>query len=561
MKKLSMVVVLTLGVVFLIGCSKTPPDLTQRQQEENQAINPTQYTGEIGDFELNVYKDGTHQITTDEGEVVVIQSSKVNLNNYVGKKVTIQGLMQKMTGTKSEVFTVEKITLDSNIEGAMKAYKSTTLGFQLSYPEEWILSEESGGISFSSNGHEWLTITAFGNIDVDLDTYVKGKEVEDGTPVTIGSQRSLRFINDGEIRIYTPNKSKNKVYRLIFNQKGDENGENKSRFYNLLEGFQVLQSKVLEGEACGGKKALACPETFRCELENGDEDAEGVCVPVDEAADAQNCPFVPKPAGCQDYSVKNTNKDGCPTSYVCNDLPEKTPELTSQVPADENADNSEVIGKVVKEDGGATVAKKVVEAFENHKSSILPEGEVVQFEVADSGSLLAVDYTLDELKYRAVFSYSQSADEFNFVKKADYEQGEERDWVLTEGEETPLSSAKTIIKPTSGTTQVIADGMRLYENSFKSFSLQYPRNWYYRSFGSVENTVWTVGFGTKSLDHMSDATVSVVILDEKSAGKKEMKDSRYLVEVPRDKDSHFLVEGPLEEKENIDAMAASIVQE
>jgi hypothetical protein len=253
---------------------------------------------------------------------------------------------------------------------------------------------------------------------------------------------------------------------------------------------------------------------------------------------------VPAPSGCLNYEAKSFNKDGCPTSYECLDDSEEENDLKSS--SSESSETGDVIA-----------------IFTKYQSKILPEGaEVLQFEIVEEQNLIIAIYLLEEKKFRTLFTYEPSANEFNFIRKAHFEEGEERDWVILEGEDIRIKFDKKIIKPgsTSSGTQIISKDMRLYENSHKDFSMQYPKNWYYRSFGAIEDTIWAVGFADESLDYFSDAIISVVILEGEGDNEKALKGDSYSVEVVRDEDSHFLLKGPLEMKETIDEMAETIIQ-
>lgn len=561
MKNWFKIILIIVSVFALTACGDTVPDLEDRMADSS-VETATSYTGVIEAFDIDIYHDGTHQIKTEDGETIVIQSSVINLNNYIDKKVVISGAIQQLIDKKGRVFNVEEIAISGDSgNGEMGEYQNSKFGFSFNYPLLWELLEGSQSITLRSNGSDNTIIDVF-NTNIELDEFVASKEMEDGTPITIGSQRSLRYVEPAEVRIYSANPSKEKIYKITFLGTADE----KPHFYSFLESFKILVSKSKSGEKCGGKENVVCPEEFRCELESGEEDAEGICVSVDDIELDIDCPYVPTPSGCVNYEAKNVNKDGCPTSYECLDLPDEVSvEKESLVSADEEISikgSVEQIDPLSKAEQEIGEAEKVVTVFIKHQETILPEGaEVIQFEVVEQQDLISAVYTIDDQKFRTLFSYTPSANEFNFEKEAHYEAGEERDWVIVEGEDAQIRYSQKIIKPGSdGGVQTILDSMRLYENSHKDFSVQYPKNWYYRSFGSIENTVWTIGFSGKTMDHIADATVSLEILDEMSSGKKEIKGDRYLIEVARDEDSHFLITGPLEMKDTLDDMAGTIIQ-
>lgn len=539
-----------LAVVFsLVACGGTPPDLSDRIEDgKNDPPPATSYTGVIQASEIDLFKDGTHQIQTQD-RLVVIQSPTINLNHYLNKEVVIFGSMQKLIDNKEEVFTVEKVELDGDETLDTTEYKNAALGLEFFYPSLWQLIEESNKVVLRGGGQDWVVVEPF-TTRLDLDEFVADREVEDGTAVTIGGQRSLRYVEEAEIRVYTPNASGSKVFRIVFSDTEEGDEEAKDRFYRFLESFTPLGGKAQTGEKCGGEDNLTCPESFRCELSSAEAEAEGICVPIEEEGGDLNCPFVPTPSGCTNYEVKSTNRDNCPTSYVCLDDP------AEELEAGEDQNSEEEL----EEEKG--LSERVTEAFSERQDQILSEAdELLQFEVMEAEELIAAIYLADEKKYRTVYRFEPSADEFNFIKQAHYEEGEERDWMLVEGETVSGSGGTTVIKPgNNGEAQVIRDDMRLYENGHKDFSMQYPKNWYFRSFGSIENTVWTVGFAEESLDHVSDSEITLEILDESSSGKKEMEGGSYRIEKYRDEDSHFLVVGPLEMKDDLEFMAESILQ-
>jgi hypothetical protein len=325
MKKVILFLAPLILIFALTSCGDKPPGLEDRIQnyKEIEGEEEMTFVGRIESFEFDIYKDGTHQIFTESNELIIIQSPTINLNNYLGKKVEITGSMQKLIDNKSKVFTVSEVKLLEIDEGEIATYENQSFGFKFEYSGIWNLREDTDGISFKSGGEKVVTIDVY-NSDMDLSEFVAFHEIENGTYVTVASQRSTRYVEDDEIRLYVPNPSREKVYKIIFF--GEEELQ-KELFYDFLESFEMIARRVVTGEKCGGKEAVECPEEFRCELESAEEDAEGVCVPLDGEEIDPDCPFVPVPSGCMDYVVKSKNINDCPTSYECLD------------PVDEPADN------------------------------------------------------------------------------------------------------------------------------------------------------------------------------------------------------------------------------
>ncbi len=536
-------VLITLFLVFsLSACGKNPPSLADRVGQDNSGgDNLESYTGVIEPIEISLYQEGTHRIKTEDGETVVIQSPTINLTSYVGKKVTIRGSMRKLAHNTEEVFTVDEARVAEGEAGGGVDYSSAKWGFSFQYPSNWELSESGDGIGLRSNGAEMVKIMV-SNLDTPLDDYVAAHEVEDGALVTVGGQRSYRYTEVSEIRLYVPNPSKKRVYRIKF--AGGES--NQSAFYALLESFGVLEGKAMEGDKCGGVQNLSCAEGFRCELSGAEDDAEGVCMSVEDAMVGADCPFVPKPTDCVDIKPKSMNLNGCPTSYVCADKAlGESPEPVSE------------------SSRPTTSVDAVLAAFHAAQSGLLPAGaEIQQFEIVSEQDLLGVVYALEDKKYKVLYSTDSLGGGIEFRRLASYQEGDGRDWVLSDGKEVKITFDKKIIKPGAelSAPQIVDKDFRLYENLIKGFSIQYPKDWYYRSFGAVEGKVWAVGFSDKPFERYDDIVVYLVIDKGESAGKAEIKGDRYRIEKPRDSTTHFVVNGPLGMKDRLDAMAETLAQ-
>ena len=53
----------------LLGCTPKPPDLEDRIRDNQEDVKS--YTGVIESFEIDIYQDGTHQIRTEDDEVII----------------------------------------------------------------------------------------------------------------------------------------------------------------------------------------------------------------------------------------------------------------------------------------------------------------------------------------------------------------------------------------------------------------------------------------------------------------------------------------------------------
>ncbi len=532
-------IILLISAGFLAACGGGVPDIKDRVAETGQELT---YSGVIEPLTIDIYKQGTHQIRTDDNQLIVIQSQSVDLNKYLEKRVRIKGNLAEATGGEERVFNVSEVEFeDKALSGEPQDYENKLYGFRFTYPGTWMMTEEDNGVYFTAKDFKITEINIFDNED-DLDAFAKSHETETGTPVTIGAQRSLRFSDDSSIRVYVPNPPRKKIFLIKFNEGGEDTDAQKEFFYNLLESFQPIYTSSQKGEPCGGKDNVKCAEGFVCELESADPEAEGVCTAVGEQNKETACPYISTPTDCRDYRVAEYSKaTGCPTRYECvTDGSTSTDAKTTE----EKTDTGALIGTI-----------------EKYQPQILgvKDANIVQYEITDSDNLIAIVYESDGKKFKTLYSYAPSANEFNFIEKAHFEQGEDRDWALVSGEDIQSASGKTIIKAGEGNTEApikVSVDMRLYENTQKGFSMEYPQDWYYRSFGSLNDTRWTVGFSDKPLDYLSDAKITVSIV---SGNTKTSSGSLYSTTRDKGDGSMFVIEGPEDMKETVDKMADSII--
>jgi hypothetical protein len=532
-KILPLALAFALALTALSGCWwNRVPDLEDRIGENGD--QEYEYTGVIETLAIDAYQQGTHQLETDAGKLVIIQSRDFDLNRYLDKRVVAKGYEAEVIGDAEPVLNITDIEFeDGSTFDELLDYENRFYGLRFTYPSAWELAETSEGLDLSADEYDWVIVYVYSDKS-DLEAFVSSQESEEGTSVTIGAQKSIRFVDNSSVRVYVQNPPKKKVYKIIYNEESrEENGE-KEKFYDLLESFQLIYSSVRKGEKCGGKEDIKCDEGYRCELESTEKDAEGICVSLVPEDTELECPFIPPPTDCSDYRVAEYSKStGCPARYQC---------------VDDGVD--------LREEGLDTGA--LTATIEKYKDQILgvSGAEIIQYELTESESLIAVVYEHEEGKYRTLYSFTPSANEFNFIEKAHFEEGEDRDWKLISGDDVQAGHSKTVIKAeeaSAGSRQISSD-MRLYENQHKDFSLEYPQNWYYRSFGAISGTHWIVGFADKPLDYLSDAIITVSIVEDESDSDADM----YMTTRNRDDDTIYVIEGPADLEETVDKMADSI---
>jgi len=454
-KILSLPLLILLAVVLLTSCGKnnTAPDDPVGSSID---LRDGSYEGTIESLPvIDVYQQGTHLLFSDNGEAIIIQSPSIDLNKYLDEEVRVEGVVTQGIGNTQDVFTVSSVEyLDETRSQEITSYENKLYGFHIEYPVIWFLSEENGEVSLSYAEKHIVSIKIF-NDEKSLDTLIDSEEEGDGVEVTIGAQRSMRFLSEGNIRFYVPNPPKKKIYLIKYTPTLNKVDEPKKAekeldiFYNLLESFELIYSSPLSGDKCGGLQKLTCSEEFRCELEGAGKYAEGVCVSVESNSTTISCPFISAPGNCNEYRISEYNQGGCPARYEC------------------------------------------VEGGEIEKPTFR------DLNVVDDSS---TDGSLSDA-----------------TEQSDYEIPE------------------------------VSDVSREYVNSQKNFTVLYPKNWYYASFGSIEDSIWTIGFSDTAFEEVEEAIIKLRLMD-KDGGRVSKKINEIF----------YTVDGPVDLAEVMEAIANSI---
>ena len=427
LKKFIFVFLLLFSAGFVSACGREEaPTLEERLG--GQVENLESFEGVIQGISKNVYQQGTHELKTEDEEILYIQSSKIDFNKYIGEKVAVQGEMKKAIGDGKPVLSVSKIEyVKEEVDQAdLKLYENKVFGLKFEYPKTWLISESEEGLNFSFEERTITKLTIFSD-ETNLEGFVNSQEEGQGEEVTIAAQKAFRFISSTKIPVtsfYIPNPAKNKIYKLEFTPDEAEEVKLKDQFYHLLDTLELSYISQKQGQACGGEPPVTCPEDYFCELTDDSEFAEGVCVQIGGATESNDCPLITPPSDCSEYRIKDYSPSGCPTTYVCED-------------------HSEALGS-------------------------------------------------------------------DFVK--DRDQGEEGDSNLTSASEVTGS----------------------YVNDRLGFSVNYPKDWYYISFGLI-NDKEEIGFSEKEFDEPEDSMITLK-LQNKEGGKasKKVGDLYYVFDGPSD---------------------------
>lgn len=125
--------------LLLAGCtfgtpieSTTIPTTSSSQSlslrsESSSSSTVTELRGMIEPVGITVYQQGTHKITLENGRIVLLESSTVDLNGYVGTKAKLTGVIRATVEADGQIMNVQTIALDDeSTSSSTESSESTT---------------------------------------------------------------------------------------------------------------------------------------------------------------------------------------------------------------------------------------------------------------------------------------------------------------------------------------------------------------------------------------------------------------------------------------------------
>ncbi len=534
MKKLVLIPIL---LFTLSGC------VQPNENEIDNRIIPDTETGQLvvtnepikgilkaQEVKLNMY--GTHILEDEMGAFLAyLQSKKINLSTYLDAKVQVAGEIINTFDGK-QILEVNKVDLlaaaDEEItQAGEQIYISQKLGINLTLPSEWQKEEEEDKLTIYLRGEEQLLqIEKIENkSEKDLLRFV-----EEANPVdlTINAYEAMRTTEDVNINVYIS--ADTSVYKIVFTPI-EQTATEKSQFYAVLKTFELNETGNSETRTrvCAGAGKIQCDPGFRCEIESDQELATGLCVKVEG-------------------DVEEIDQDVL-------DLIEK--DIIAEKQREETEENEDL----------KTPSKmekfQVIDYINEHIDSLVAEKDMEEVGVQGyefSENVVSVILKDSEKKYKLQYTY-EVVDQFevDLTETAYFVEGDGRDWEKITGEDKQFNAEKEVISSSGETQAVVYDDMRFYENTHQNYSLQYPRSWYYASFGAVNNKLWHVGFSDQEVE-LGNEKISVDILSGKVDNLAESDfGGLFRITVPRDDESHFELSGDEALKETIRRMAETII--
>lgn len=246
--------------VLIGGCSSVPSDSSRYVIGEKISLD-----GFIKPAELSSFRRGTHFLVRSEEDQIFLESKTINLRQYEGMKVTLNGRVESnVDPSDGPVLVVEKIEGGSS-ESVL--YTIDVWGVEFQIPSQWRAVEQDGTFLFFV-GEEKIPVASLYREE--------GGKLPPGVPVVVGGKRAERVLDEtsGHQGIYVIHDDALIVF-LFSPQEGAEITKLQQDFLRLIQ--SVSFSSLEHGEKalttgsghlipCGGTAGVLCSQGFYCDI-------------------------------------------------------------------------------------------------------------------------------------------------------------------------------------------------------------------------------------------------------------------------------------------------------
>lgn len=499
--------------------------------QDDQAIDKSvEQIGFIRPKGISLFGGGTHFLMDDHDQILFILESKAHdLSKYEDKKVNIKGEIKELKTENDvdsydlvSVITVELLEVPTK-EVAMKSFVLDSMGFIVSLPDNWKNNLRQGVWRFYlEESNPLVTVESF-SINSEFGKAALEK-IKDATEITVGGRRAFRSITRNIIDVYIVTKT-DEIILIHFAPVMNE-AEEKLIFLEMLTSLKWMEndqefSGALTEVKCGGVNNKLCPVGYRCELSNGEKNAEGDCIAVEDVK--KNEPKIIEPI------VKTPSKEKEEAKFCTMDV--KTCPDGSFVARDPA-------------NGCQFFECPVVAIIENDLSEPAPIACSMDIKICDDGTTLQRD--------PANNCQFPSCSPQVVPKKTPLnpDNSNNNDNLNASGED--IVDEEIIIKPPSSSYYKV-------ENSFYDFSIDAPSNYFWRHFGAADGALSLTVYSDRELEEADEGLIFIKVVSGSIEDiAKNVVDDEVSISVPRDKNTYFIISGNTDYKNTIEHIANSV---
>lgn len=516
LKKILLVMLLITTTPIFIGCGATTTEETQVAYEKREGV--------IQALGVSIYQQGTHRLEKDGNLIALLEAatSQINLDDYIGKEVTLEGKVQKTVEGNLEIMSVVAITPknegdipDANV--SVKKYTDPQFAFSISYPSIFSEHQTRSGVAFSDGEDKVMEVLLLKNDDRQdllqwlIDGY--GYMADSLTKVSVAGLMGYQFQNSTGVVIYLARD--NQVFTLSWYDNDSANRARNRRYYlEFVQSFAISDESsattttsttndagdvfAKEGEFCGGIAAIQCGIDLECKLDGDYPDAGGTCqtaasgsntptaVSADQFTENTKLPNITS-AELQRgwyYGDKDQKKPGTPDTWILAASGTKSAMWRRPDGAATESTNTLVTANSTKDELSANQAK-VYDYLVKNIATIAPEKpktgswSIAQIAFAAPNYVYAI-YASGDQSRKLLFVYTVVNSKVSLDSQAYFVPGETSDWLTSEGKDTAYGK-ELIVVNASGATSTLLENYNQYTNYTSNYQLQYPRSWYWRN--------------------------------------------------------------------------------
>jgi len=482
-KKIVLTFLLVAPSLFFIGCGNE--DQLQSEVDEEQVIYESR-EGVVRSLGASIYEQGTHRFETDGKFSALLEaaSPKINLDNFVGQEVEIEGIISSITEGDLEIIKVIAVTLKNKVEAVDQAvnYKSFTdsqFGFEVKYPDVLNAYETRRGAKFLDEDQKVIEIVVLENkLKQGLNEWLIDNynyTADQLTRVSVGGLVGYQFQNTTGAVIYLAKESH--VFTLAWYDLDSKNRSRNRRFYlELVQSFQLVDSFVApensEGEDPENEIIEASDELIPA---TADQVEESSTSPTITAAEFQRGWY---------YGDIDQKKPGTPSIWFL--INSGTRAAMWRRPDDALTENTVDLVEATTEIAQLSSNQQNVFNYLRENINLLAlepsqdgEWQMIQAAFTDP-SYVYVIYSSEEQTRRLLFVHSIEEEKVKLEIQAYFRPGESKDWLVVEGVDVAFGGALTVVD-VSGAVSSVLEGYRQFTNRHHNYSLQYPKDWYWQN--------------------------------------------------------------------------------
>ncbi len=141
-------------------------------ESRTEELGPFSGTGSIFNADVSLVRRGSHLFRTEEGQEYFLESKTVNISEFTGKKVWLEGVREKNTKGTTPVIVLQTVRL---VDADDVEWSLPQMGIHITLPRHWQKEEQRQEVRFTRSGSTMLRLSTISG------ALKEGKEIFIGT--------------------------------------------------------------------------------------------------------------------------------------------------------------------------------------------------------------------------------------------------------------------------------------------------------------------------------------------------------------------------------------------